>query len=219
MDLRKVKAVLFDLDGTLLDTVNDIGTCVNETMCRYGFPARDLKDYPALVGHGARELIRISLPEGLDEETIEKVFKDYVLHYRDNCDRFVQYYPGVREFLSFLTEKGYKIGVITNKSQPTAEKIVGKYLADYDFAIMWGNNYVRPLKPSLESAQLACETLGLKPEEIMFVGDGDTDMEFGSKAGFTACGVTWGYRSKEVLLEYGADFLVDSFAELQKKFQ
>ena len=218
MDLRKVKAVLFDLDGTLLDTVNDIGTCVNETMCRYGYPARELSEYPNLVGHGAKDLVRAALPEGLDEETVSKVHQDYVLYYRENCDKLVQYYPGVTELLDFLFEKGYKVGIITNKTQATAEKIVGKYLPQYKFDLMWGNNGVRPLKPNTAAAALACEELGVTADAVLFVGDGDTDMEFGSKAGFTACGVTWGYRSKEVLQEYGAHFLVDTFAELKEMF-
>ena len=216
MNLQKVKAVLFDLDGTLLDTVNDIGTCVNDVMCRYGYPKQPLAKYRDMVGHGAKDLVRTALPEGTADDVVDRVFEEYVLHYRENCDVLVQYYPGVRELLTCLQDKGYKIGVITNKTEPTAKKIVGKFLPEYDFSILWGNNGVRPLKPDTESARIACEELGVTSEEVLFVGDGDTDMEFASKAGFIACGVTWGYRSRETLEEYGADFLVDHFAQLQK---
>lgn len=216
MDLQKVKAVLFDLDGTLLDTVINIGTCVNDVMCRYGYPPRKLKEYRSFVGHGARDLVRNSLPEGIKDDKVDEVFQAYVLHYRENCDRLTKYYPGVREFLRCLQENGFLVGIITNKSQTTAEKIIGKFLPEYNFCILWGNNFKRPLKPSVESAKLACEILNVTPEEVMFVGDGDTDMEFASKAGFIAVGVTWGYRSREVLVEYGADILVDTFVQLQE---
>lgn len=218
MDIKKVKAVLFDLDGTLLDTVNDIGTCVNDVMCRYGYPPHPLADYRAFIGHGAKDLVRAALPEGTEEAEVAKIHQEYVAHYRDNCDRFVSPYPGAREFLDFLILRGYKIGIITNKTEATAEKIVAKCLTDYSFNLLWGNNGIRPLKPSTQSAELACAELNMQANEILFVGDGDTDMEFASKAGFAACGVTWGYREKETLKKFGAHFLVDSFAELQKMF-
>lgn len=218
MDLQKVKAVLFDLDGTLLDTVNDIGTCVNDVMCRYGYPTHEIAEYRDMVGHGAKQLVRDALPTGTSEEVVERLFQEYVLHYRSHCARFTGYFPGVREFLSFLQEQGYLLGVITNKTQPTAEKIIGTFLGDVPFSLLWGNNGQRPLKPSTESALLACEELQVVPDQVLFVGDGDTDMEFASNAGFLSCGVTWGYRDAKTLMECGADFLVDSFSQLQEKF-
>ncbi len=216
MNLQKVKAVLLDLDGTLLDTAKDIGTCLNEVMCRYGYPARDLKDAPSFIGHGRSVMMQLALPEGVPAETASAIADEYAVHYRANCARYTEYYPGVREFLDHLRGRGYLVGVITNKTQETAEKIVSAYFPGNDFAILWGNNGTRPLKPSLESAELACRTLEVEPGQVLFVGDGDTDMAFASKAGFIACGVTWGYRSVDVLRANGADLIVNSFEELRE---
>jgi len=116
-----------------------------------------------------------------------------------------------------LTANQIRLAVISNKTEKTGKKIMDHYFHDYDWAFIWGNNGIRPLKPATEAGKLACETLGLQPDEILYIGDGDTDMEFASKMGFIAVGVTWGYRDPEQLLAAGADFLVDSFAELQKK--
>jgi len=218
MDIRKVRAVLFDLDGTLLDTIRDIGACVNDVMRRYGYPERDVEEYKELVGHGARVLIETSVPEGTPEEQIAEIWQTYREHYRENFARYTRYYPGVREFLTDLAGKGYLLGVITNKTQATAERILAKYFPEIAFSLLWGNNGKRPLKPALETALLACRELEVAPEEVAFVGDGDTDMEFASKAGFYACGVTWGYRPRQVLLDCGADVLADSFEELRALF-
>lgn len=111
------------------------------------------------------------------------------------------------------------MAVISNKTETTCQKIVKHYFSEYPWAFVWGNNGVRPLKPAAEAGELACETLGLHPEEILYVGDGDSDMEFASRMGFVAAGVTWGYRDREQLLAAGADFLVDSFAELQERLE
>lgn len=214
MDFRKVSAVLFDLDGTLLDTAKDIGTCVNDVMCRYGYPARDLSEFPAFLGHGRNTLIRSALPDGTSDSEIEKLGKEYVPHYRENCARLTKPYPGAGELLQKLSENGYSVGMITNKTQEIAERLMQAYFPNISFDILWGNDQKRLLKPESESGLRACEVLCVRPEEVLFVGDGDTDMEFASACGFFPCGVTWGYRDRKTLLESGARLLIDDFSEL-----
>jgi phosphoglycolate phosphatase len=126
MDLQKVKAVLFDLDGTLLDTVQDIGTCINDVMCRYGFPTHDLSVFPSFIGHGRTELLRAAVPEGTDETLVKQISDEYAEHYCNNCARFTAYYPGSQEILNELEKRGYLLGIITNKTQKTADEIISK---------------------------------------------------------------------------------------------
>lgn len=217
MDFQKIKAVVFDLDGTLLDTIADIGTGANLALCQFGYSGYPIDAYREKVGHGIKNLLRSALPEGTSEETVDELNRFYQGYYPENCCVHTDYFPGVREFLDALVKKGMKLAVISNKTETTSRKIVDHYFSDYDWTFVWGNNWQRPLKPSLEAGYLACEELGLQPDEIMYVGDGDTDMEFASGMGFLAAGVTWGYRSREQLLAAGADFLSDSFGELQKQ--
>jgi len=213
MDFRKVKVAIFDLDGTLLDTVADIGTGANFALCRYGFAEYPIEAYKAMVGHGIRELFKAAAPTATGEE-LDLIHKAYQGYYPEHCAVHSQYFPGVREFLGELQKKGIRLAVISNKTEITAQKIVSHYFPEYHFEFVWGNNGSRPLKPALEAGQLACELLQVKPDEILYVGDGDTDMAFASRMGFLAIGVTWGYRSAEQLKEAGAELLVDSFDEL-----
>ena len=123
-------------------------------------------------------------------------------------------YPGASEILKKLTALGFRVGMITNKTEYQAAYLMHHYFPDTDFEILWGNNGIRPLKPSPESGKLACETLGLQPEEILFVGDGDTDIKFAVNNGFVACGVKWGYRDPELLRQLGAEIVLNCFDEL-----
>jgi len=217
MNFQKVKAAVFDLDGTLLDTLADIGTGANFALCQFGYEAYPVAAYRSKIGHGIKNLFRAALPADATDADVAKVNAVYQEYYPVNCCVHTDYFPGVKAFLDALAGKGIKLAVISNKTEKTSLKIMAHYFPDYDWAFIWGNNGVRPLKPATEAGELACRTLGLEPEEILYIGDGDTDMEFASKMGFIAAGVTWGYRDPDQLLAAGADFLVDSYSELQEK--
>ena len=219
MNFQKVKAVIFDLDGTLLDTLADIGTGANFALCQFGYSPYPIEAYRSKIGHGIKKLFRAALPAEATDEDLSKVNGVYQAYYPANCCVHTAYFPGVLDFLNFLTNHGIRLAVISNKTENTGKKIMEHYFSDYDWAFVWGNNGSRPLKPATAAGDLACETLGLQPDEILYVGDGDTDMEFASRMGFIAAGVTWGYRDPDQLLAAGADFLVNSFAELQKKME
>lgn len=214
MDFQKVKAVIFDLDGTLLDTVGDIGAGANTALRRYGLPEHPIAKYRDMVGHGIRTLFRAAVPEGTDEETLENALQFYLHYYPENCTVHTDYFPGIASLIQTLDRAGYRMAVISNKTEMTTLRVMAHYFPGQAFAFVWGNNATRPLKPAIDAGKLACRELGLTPEEILYFGDGDTDMEFGSKMGFLTVGCTWGYRSPAQLREAGAQLLVDSVQEL-----
>lgn len=208
--------MVFDLDGTLLDTLADIGTGANFALCQFGYETYPLEAYRSKIGHGIKKLFRAALPEGTSDETIGEVNAVYQQYYPAHCTVHTDYFPGICTFLDALAAQGIRLAVISNKTEGTCKKIVDHYFPKYDWAFVWGNNGTRPLKPDTQAGALACETLNLAPEEILYIGDGDSDMIFARKMGFGAVGVTWGYRDREQLLAAGAELLVDSFDDLRE---
>ncbi len=217
MNNQKVKAVIFDLDGTLLDTLADIGTGANFALCQCGFPTYPLEEYRQKIGCGIKSLLRSAMPENATDEDVDRVNAIYQVYYPEHCCVHTDYFPGVMECLHAMEQAGLRLAVLSNKTERTTLKIMAHYFSDMKWEFVWGNNGVRPLKPKLDAGKLACEALKLSPEEIVYVGDGDGDMEFASKMGFVAAGVTWGNRSAQQLHDAGADFLCNTFQELLKQ--
>ena len=205
-----IRAVLFDLDGTLLDTVADIGTGANLALCRSGCPEHPLAAYRAFVGHGIRSLFRQAVPPGTDEAVYNAVLDFYLSYYPEHCTDHTTVFSGIPELLQRLAELGIAVAVITNKTEATAVRIVRHFFPETDFAFIWGRNDTRPLKPDPAAGRAACAALGLRPEEILFFGDGDTDMAFAVNCGFLPVGCSWGYRSVRDLQAAGARCVVET---------
>ena len=163
-----------------------------------------------------RDSYRRAAPAGTDEATVEAL-RDYGRdYYREHCTGLTRVYDGVPALLQGLAERGIALGMVTNKTEATAQRVMAHYFPEVPFRFIWGNNGVRPLKPAPESGKLMLRELGLTPEQIAFTGDGDTDMAFASALGFWALGASWGYRPRPVQAEHGADALLEPPAELQK---
>ena len=195
-DRAQLRAAVFDLDGTLLDTVRDLGTAANVTLAHFGFPQHPLEAYQGFIGNGLLMLYRRAAPAGTDEATVEAL-RDYGRdYYREHCTGLTQVYDGVPELLHGLAARGIMLGMVTNKTEATARRVMAHYFPEVPFRFIWGNNGVRPLKPAPESGKLMLRELGLTPEQIAFTGDGDTDMAFASALGFWALGASWGYRPR-----------------------
>ncbi len=209
------KAVIFDLDGTILDTLPDLNACMNEALERFGCPPITAEQTRAYVGHGGLQFAACALPEekrGMAEYFYKEVYCP--IHFRCKNER-TKLFPQERECLAALKGAGMKIAVVTNKSQPAADALNATLLKEFSFDAVFGNRDGVPVKPDPASTLLTLKELGVSPRDAVFVGDGDTDVQTAKNAGMDCVSVLWGYRTKEQLLCAGAQRFVSSFSELR----
>jgi len=207
-----MEAVLFDLDGTLLDTVPDIRACLNESLALFSYPPITEEQTKQFVGDGAKKLVERAVPEGGD---VEGVYADFKARFREYPPERTKLYRGELECLKKLKAKGYKLGVVTNKPQKAAENVIRR-LIPIDFDIIVGDTGDFPCKPDPTVARYASLSLHLFPQDCIFVGDGETDALTAKNADMLGISCLWGYRTKEQLQGAGATNFVSDFAELEK---
>ncbi len=210
----KYKAVLFDLDGTLLDTLGDIGGTLNHVLQENNYPPRTMAEYRKLVGNGALRLTRDALPEGTPEDEVQRVFREYRDYYRDHPCTVTVPYEGASELLEKLRCSGVSVAVVSNKPEVTAKKIIGRF---FPGVLTVGDDGVHPRKPAPDNVYRALEELGVAPEEALYVGDTEVDAATAKNAGMDAAIVGWGYRDRDFLLAHGAKEVLDTPDRLLEK--
>ena len=198
------KAVIFDLDGTLLDTLTDIADNVNLALVKFGFPEREYSEIRSFIGNGARKLIERSLGEGVSEQTVQECLDYYNDIYTNSGSPKTKLFQGVKEMLSTLKHKGYKIGILTNKPQITTEDVYITYLQEFEFDKVVGQSANVKCKPDKDAVLWILKDLDVLPENSFFVGDGETDAMLAINANMHGISALWGYRDKELLQSYGA---------------
>ncbi len=208
------KLIIFDLDGTLTDSIYSVRDAVNMTMRKHGFPERDYEQVRKAMGNGARELIRLSMPEdkSTDAELVSKVLADYDELYALTYANVKGCYPGVEQVVRQLKESGYFLAVISNKQDMYVKKIVEMLFPDGTIDYALGQTEL-PRKPDPTVPLMIAEKFGVTHEECIFVGDSDVDVMTGKNAKMTMIACTWGYRPREVLTD--ADYLVDNAQQLR----
>ena len=204
-----IKAVVFDLDGTLLNTRGDIAKAHNVTLEKFGFPQRAEEDFNSIIGGGIMDAIKKAAPEGTPDEILIKIHEGYQEYYPEHCTVLTCHYSGMPEVVDELKMRGIEIAVFTNKTEITAIRITNHFFPDAGFKFIWGNDGLRPLKPAPDAGAEICKALGLEPHEIAYVGDSDTDMIFANATGMLPVGACWGYRGREELESAGAAILSD----------
>ncbi len=210
-----VDAVIFDLDGTLLYTLEDIHDVVNSVLVSNGMPGKTIDEVRFAVGRGIEELVRKVIPAGcVTDESVEKLSDQIRKLYLEQGSVKTRPYPGITELLERLHAERVPIAVLTNKHQLSAEKQVEKYFGGISFAAVSGDREDYPLKPSPEAVIPVLEKLGASAGSTMMVGDSDVDMITAVNAGMIAVGVSWGFRDTSLLLDHGAAFIVDSPMEI-----
>ncbi|MCD4812986.1 HAD family hydrolase [bacterium] len=209
------QAVIFDLDGTLLDTIEDIAEAINHVLEKRHYPTHTVSQYKMLVGLGMGQLIIDALPEtARDVTTVSMVTKEAEQAYSERWQNKSKPYVGVVELLKQLNLRGLKLAVLSNKPHAFTEVCVATLLSDSNFDQVMGAQESIPQKPAPDGAIKIAKALGLAVEQILYVGDSGTDMKTAKAAGIFAVGVSWGFRSEEELKATGADKIIHQPKEL-----
>ncbi|MBR2151693.1 MAG: HAD-IA family hydrolase [Clostridia bacterium] len=211
-----INCIVFDLDGTLLNTLDDLANGVNYTLEKFGYPTHEIEKYKIFVGNGMKNLINRAVPEEIKNTEIEKdILAAFMEYYSAHSTDLTCPYDGVEDMIDALKDRGIKIGMVTNKAHNAAIDIMEKYFSGkFDYVL--GQSEKFPLKPNPASAIFVCETLGCTPENSIFVGDSGVDMKTGADGGFLPVGVLWGFRDKDELISNGAKAVISHPAELLK---
>lgn len=207
----KYNAVLFDLDGTLLDTLGDLHLGVNVVLENHGYPTRSMEEIRAFVGNGARQLMRLALPEGTPDAEVEEILAEYLDWYAVNFCVKAAPYAGVKAVVDALVERGVKVGIVSNKPDATTKKLGEMFFPGLP---AFGQRDDIPKKPAPEMVWKAMETLGVTAEEAVYVGDSEVDVQTAHNAGLPLVAVSWGFRTVEQLVEAGAETIVHTAEEL-----
>ncbi len=206
----KEKAFIFDLDGTLIDSLTDIALCANKVLEEFKLPTHSIEDYKTFVGGGAEVLIENCTPKNSSEELIQKVLEQFKIVYDQNLQGNTQPYDGVYELLERLKNQNCKLGVLSNKPHKFTLKYVEQFFSSYNISEAHGQKENVPKKPNPIGAINIAKAFDIAYEDIYFIGDSDVDMKTAKNAGMIAVGVRWGFRGVEELIENGADFIVDT---------
>lgn len=211
------KALVFDMDGTLLDTLEDLADSTNFALNAHGFNSQPTEAYRYFVGSGARTLIERALPEdSRDDATIETCLATYKEHYQGNWSNKTAIYAGLKELLDAATAQGLALAILTNKPQHFANQCVDLFLADWTWQAVQGQVEGVPLKPSAEISSKVTEQLNLEPSEVLYIGDTNVDMATAKNANYESVGVTWGFRTEQELRDAGAQHIVHTPMDILK---
>lgn len=209
----KYNTVIFDLDGTLLNTLDDLQDSLNDTLIKNGFSPKSTVDVKRFVGNGVRNLVRMSVPESCDEDEVTRVLEEFKENYKNNMQNKTRPYNGIMELLLDLNRFNYKIAIVSNKYDTAVKSLARTYFGNL-IPVAIGESSEIKRKPSPDSIFTAIKELGADIESTILVGDSETDVQTAKNAGIPCIGVTWGFRSREVLRNEGADYLIDTPKEL-----
>lgn len=211
-----IKTAIFDLDGTLADTLTDLGTAMNAALASEQLPGYSMETYRTLVGNGIDKLVRDAMADGYTSDGAIRVKAAFQRYYTDHCTDDTAAYDGLDALLRKLADDGVTTAVISNKPQMFVPKILEKLYPGHRFDYAWGQQDGIPRKPSPDSLEKLLGLCGCDKSEALYVGDSDVDVIFAHNAGVRVCGVSWGFRGADELRRAGADDIVSSPKELYR---
>jgi phosphoglycolate phosphatase len=213
--MGKYKLALFDMDGTILDTLEDLTDATNVIMTQYGYPTHSIDAVRAFVGNGLRKLIERAVPNGTDAAKIDAMLADFKAYYADHCADKTHAYPGVPEMIARLRQRGIITAVVSNKVDEGVQELVKAYFPGlFDLAV--GERPTVKPKPAPDMVFAALETLGIDIRDAVFIGDSDVDLKTAQNAGIDGIFVDWGFRTPEVLRALGAEIIVSTPEDVER---
>lgn len=216
---RPVRALIFDLDGTLADTIGGIRDGMNETMHKYGYPSKTYEEIRRAIGNGARMLVKRCMPEpdASDDAKVKRVLASYDLAYSRTYLHTRECYEGIVQTVKELHARGYRLAVLSNKQDAYTKGLVEQLFPDGEFEIVMGQSEL-PTKPDPTVPHLIAHLLCVDPDECAMIGDSDVDILTAKNAGMTGVSCSWGYRERSILESLGAQHVIDQPAELLNIF-
>jgi phosphoglycolate phosphatase len=216
----KFEAVIFDLDGTLLDTIEDIADSMNVILSRFGFPVHPKDKYLEFVGEGLEALARKALPEeGRKGEIMNRCIEEMKAVYAERWSLTTRPYPGIPELLDELSTRDFRLSVLSNKAEVFTKQMVKALLGKWHFVEVRGLSSECPRKPDPCGAKLCADRMKVDPGSCIFLGDSGIDMETATRAGMLPVGALWGYQNRETLLSHGARIILEDPRDLIKRVE
>ena len=206
--MKKKDTVIFDLDGTLLNTLDDLRDSVNAVMKKYGYPQHSLEQIRTFVGNGIGKLMERSVPGGRENEQFEQAFADFKSYYTDHCQIKTKPYDGVVDLMKCLSEQGFKLAIVSNKNDAAVKELNEIYFSRYTNAAIGERKGVRR-KPAPDSVYAALDQLGSDIEKAVYIGDSDVDYETAVHCGMDCILVSWGFRDRELLESFDGAVVVE----------
>lgn len=208
-----IKGCIFDLDGTIVDSLEDLCEATNYALSLNGLPAKPLENYNHYVGDGVRKLVERALED--HQELLEPCLKEFYDYYSKHCFDKTKTYPGIKTLIQELNNENYQLSVVTNKPHMIAKKIVTA-LFPQCFVSVYGNQPLYPTKPDPRSTLLALQDMGIEKEECVFIGDSNVDIRTGCNAHMKTIGCLWGFRDEKELQEAGASAIAHEAKEIRR---
>ena len=210
-------AAIFDMDGTILNTLDDLMDSTNFALKNNGLKERSLEEIRFFVGNGIQKLIERAVPQGTSKEVFEKVFADFKSHYKIHCADKTSYYDGIPSVIQTLRKMGVKTAVVSNKVDFAVQELVEVYFKGL-FDVALGEKTGVSKKPSPDMVNVALSVLGVEKEAAFYIGDSDVDFETAKNSSLDFIGVSWGFRGRKFLENLGAKNIIDSPEELLNFF-
>lgn len=212
----KSQACIFDLDGTLLDTLQDLANSVNIALEDFGQPVRTVEEVRAFVGNGVRKLMQRAVPEGTDEDLGERIYERFLEVYDREKNHYTKPYDGILELIALLKARGIACAVLSNKNDDAVAALCEAHFPNC-FEFTQGMRPGVAPKPAPDALFALCTRMGINPEDAVYIGDSEVDVKTAQAAGMRLVTVTWGFRSREMLAKTGAKEMIDAPRELIEK--